>query len=493
MTRRDDLLRGAMTADDRLDDLTRARMWSSIEGRVAAPRPVAQRRWGIALALAAGVIAVGVTLIVVRPGGSAGRQLVAPEQTTLTAELGPHTHAALVGSAGGPATLDVVGAAGEATTVKLETGTLLAEFTGGSGRSLRVEAPGLTVDIVGTLFAVEVKDGGAVTCVSVAHGKVRATRGDGSVREVGGGERLCTGDDAGEAVKAIEPAVQKALVQHESSLVATEEPATSDQRPATSAQRPTPSISVTPLPEPASPVAVPASPVAVAASPVAAHVSAPPIAESHRNPSTLPPDYSAPTVSTREPSTLPHEAPPPPSQAPPVQQQPQSPPPQQQHEPNDSDRYHEAEQALARHDSDAADRALARLISDFPSSELVDQAIYDRARLAYQRHAWSEARRLLDQLTARPTSPLTEPARYLTCRIAVEVKDGDASRCVADYRTAYPQSPHDLELLGVLAQLQHAAGGCSAATATVGELATRYPNSKLAAAWRTRCPAEAAR
>ncbi len=172
MTRVPDVLRAAMTTDDRLDDLTRARMWSRLDKRLheteSAPR-TSMRRWIPALLLAAGVLCVAIVAIGIQRGHGASQAFVAPEHTTLSAALGPYTHAALVG----PAELEVVGEPAEATTVRLDRGTLLAEFTGGGHRSLHILAPGMTVEIVGTLFAVEVREHGS--CVSVSHGRVRVT------------------------------------------------------------------------------------------------------------------------------------------------------------------------------------------------------------------------------------------------------------------------------------------------------------------------------
>jgi outer membrane protein assembly factor BamD (BamD/ComL family) len=149
--------------------------------------------------------------------------------------------------------------------------------------------------------------------------------------------------------------------------------------------------------------------------------------------------------------------------------------------------YRSAEAALARQDVDAADRALATLIANEPSSPLVAQALYDRARIAYNRRAWAAARQHLDALATIKDSPLAESGRYLTCRIAVEAHD-DAVRCLRDFRAAYPRSPHDRDVLGTLAQLAHASGGCAAAREYTAELARRYPHSTLAAAWRDKCP-----
>src|SRR5262249_52502578 len=118
------------------------------------------------------VAAAAIAVVVVRRSPD-DRSLLAPDDTTLTTHLGPHTRAALVG----PAQLRVVGTPGNVTTVRLDRGTLLAEFTGGPGRALHVEAPGMVVEVVGTLFSVEIQ--AAKTCVAVAHGRVEVVSASG--------------------------------------------------------------------------------------------------------------------------------------------------------------------------------------------------------------------------------------------------------------------------------------------------------------------------
>jgi outer membrane protein assembly factor BamD (BamD/ComL family) len=175
-----------------------------------------------------------------------------------------------------------------------------------------------------------------------------------------------------------------------------------------------------------------------------------------------------------------------------VRDEPPPPPPSpRQAQPTAEDRYRDAEAALAAGKVTDAERLLGSLVADFPTSPLVDQALYERARLAYTRHAWDQARRALDALAAHAGSPLAEPGRYLACRVAVEAHDGDAARCIVDYRATYPQSPHDLDLLATLVQLQYAAGGCTAASAAIAELVAHAPSSKLVDAWVARCPASA--
>ena len=150
--------------------------------------------------------------------------------------------------------------------------------------------------------------------------------------------------------------------------------------------------------------------------------------------------------------------------------------------------YRGAEAALAARDFAAADRALARLIAEQPGSSLVDQALYERARIAYQQRAWSAARSHLAQLAAVAGTPLAEPGHYLRCRIAIETREDRAAACLVDYRAAFPRSPHDLDALALLVQLAHARDGCRGAAVLLEELAQSHPRTTLAAAWRARCP-----
>jgi hypothetical protein len=156
--------------------------------------------------------------------------------------------------------------------------------------------------------------------------------------------------------------------------------------------------------------------------------------------------------------------------------------------PGPEELYRTAEAALAARDPSAADRALAELVAAHPGSLLVDQALYERARIAYQQRAWAAARNHLARLAAISRTLLAEPGHYLRCRIAVETAEPSAAGCLADYRAAFPRSPHDLDALALLVQLAHATGGCSGAEPLVDELAQSYPRTTLAAAWRTRCP-----
>jgi outer membrane protein assembly factor BamD (BamD/ComL family) len=143
---------------------------------------------------------------------------------------------------------------------------------------------------------------------------------------------------------------------------------------------------------------------------------------------------------------------------------------------------------LGRGDSIGADRQLAAILAAYPTSSVIDQVLYDRARLAVDRGAWRDARADLDQLLAIADSPLAEPAHYLACRVARASHDASAARCFTDYRATYPHSPHDLDVLALLIQLGYADGGCAAVRASLATLVASYPNAAPTRAWQARCP-----
>ena len=142
---------------------------------------------------------------------------------------------------------------------------------------------------------------------------------------------------------------------------------------------------------------------------------------------------------------------------------------------------------MARGDGSAADRDLAKLVTDTPTSQLLDEALYDRARLAFDRHDWPTARAALDELAIRPTSPLREPGMYLRCRIDLAADPTNAARCFAAYRDAFPRGPHDLDAGLQLVALTFKDGGCDAVRASIDELAAAYPGTHSVEAWQDRC------
>jgi hypothetical protein len=451
-------LRALMTADDRLGDIARARVWGQLEDRLGAPaRPRSRALVFAAFAAGAAAAAVVAVVLAVRGGGVPAERLVVPAASTLTTTIG-HARVALVG----PARMDV----GE--TLRLDRGTLVVDFAGGEGRRMRVTAPGMTVEVVGTLFAVEVS---ATTCVSVAHGRVKAILPEETIL-VDGGQRACSDGSA----PPIAPSTRELLDRH---AVATGT-GTGTAPAAAAAAVPAAATAAAAVPAAAATAAAAAAAAAAAVAVTEAEAEAEAEAETETVTVT---EAETETVTVTEAETE-SEAVPATVAVPDAA--PATPP---ESTPSDVALYEAAEAALARGDTKTADAALATLLIDHPGSALVDQALYERARLAYARRAWTAARGYLDRLAGYPSSALAEPGRYLGCRIAVEAGDADAARCLADYRSTYPRSPHDLEVLGLLAKLAHADGGCAAALTYVDELATIYGRTDLARAWRDRCPA----
>ena len=507
MARRHDTVRAAMTVDDRLDDIKRVRIWSRLAQQLDAPAR-RRARWP-AIAFAVAAAAAAATVVIVVRTRETPHTLTVAADATLTSRLGPYTRAALVGSA----ELEIVGTPGASTSVRLRTGTLLAAFDGGPGRSLRIDAPGASIDVIGTVFAVDVRDAG--TCVSVTRGKVRVTTPS-DVIAVAGGERFCT--DEGRT-QPIAPAVKEALERHEPVITARVEGAPTPPkagadvrsvdavRPsdpaadrAVSADRTTPDLPVSPDRTTTGPVSATGavSPDRTTTGPVSGSSAVSPdwtttgpvsgLGTTRTTPAgrtTTPSDPdsrkgSDPRVSADRTATRSTPTPVPE----PRTTLPTSPPAVA----SADDLYRAAEAALATRDHVAADRALGRLVTEYPSSALVDQAHYERARIAYHHRAWATARRHLDRLAAMPSTPLAEPGHYLACRIAVEARDGEAESCLVDYRKAHPRSPHDLDVLGLLVRLSHASGGCGRAATVIDELVRMHPRSDLAGAWRARCP-----
>lgn len=476
--RRDELVRVALTTDDELDDIRRSKIWTRIEDRLD-DRAHAPWRW--VLAGGAGALAIAAVVVLLVSGHAPRDGFVAPADATLSLRLG-HAKAALVG----PARLDVLEATEQTTMVALKSGRLLGEFEGGQGRALVIDAPGARIEIVGTLFAVDVS--GATTCVSVAHGRVKMTTFT-RVLFVDGGTRACS-DSA--STQAIATDVERALAHHAAALALAESAPERDPAPSS---LPAPERKPMRVPVPASvaaPVPVPVPASTPASVPSASHPPSPTHpAPAHRAPASPPPATPSISEAPLPPvaETAPSPAPSPLAPSPPAAPVPVPPPVVAKPRPPSADElYRSAEAALAKHDLATADRALAQIVDTLPSSSLVDQALYERARIAYDRHAYADAQRHLARLATLPTSPLLEPGAYLGCRVAIAANASTADACLTSYRAAYPHSPHDLDVLGLLVDRAFRAGGCARAAPLVDELTRLYQATTLARGWRERCP-----
>ncbi|HEY3806974.1 MAG TPA: outer membrane protein assembly factor BamD [Kofleriaceae bacterium] len=452
----EDLLRTALTIDDELDDIRRAHVWARLEPRLAIAAPRTRARWPVAVGI--GLVAAAAAIaVVVRTSPPAS--FVAPADTTLSLHVDDATRAVLVG----PAELEPVSHAPQLTVVRLRRGTLLAEFEGGHGRALRILAPGAVVEIVGTLFSVEARDD--ASCVSVAHGTVKMTTAA-RVQFVTTGQRACSDEPA---PRPIAPAMRDALAHHEASAIA-------------AAPRPIVTPIVTPIETPEPPVVEHApAPMPRASEHVVVEAPIRAVAASELAPvaPVMPPPPPPPPPPSPLPSTTPTPTKPTPTLTPTLT--PTKP------TLNADELYAAAERALAARDPAAADRDLGKLVAEFPSSSLVDQAYYERARIAFDRGDWPAALQAIDLLARIPASPLAEPGAYLRCRVAVASHDSAAADCLTDYRARYPRSPHDGEALGAIIELAFRAGGCARAKPHVDELVARYPTSQAAASWSARC------
>lgn len=383
MTRVEEELKQAAQLDDRLDEIRRARMWGELERKLDADvdgtgtgtgtgtvtasgwrRTVSGRRRTVILvaasgaAVAAAVIGAVVAANAWWPAGDGGMRVAAAKQVfevpvaaTARAQLG----AAAV-TLHGPARMQVE-RADQVVDVVLERGSMSGEYDGTRGGRMRVRTPHAVVEVVGTLFDVEVET--TATCVAVAHGAVRV-RADRADRMVSGGESWCT--DAKEA-RAVAPVVEERMVK-----------ALLDPQPQ---PQPRPQLKTRAQTQTQAPTNVPTE-----------------------SPTEAPAMKDEPVVEDGATAV-----------------------------PADVAIYRDAERSLQLGDTALADELLARLVVNHAGSELVDDALFERARLAYARGAWGAARASLEQLLEMKSTPLREPARAMLCRIAERTGDRDARRC----------------------------------------------------------------
>ena len=395
-------LREATTLDDRLDEVRRARIWDESDGSDPDARAVrARRRTVIAAALVGGALAAAVLAALgaralwgepERGGRHQATQIVeVPASATARAQLGA---AAVV--LHGPARMQVE-RADEIVELVLERGVVSGEYDGARGGRMRVRTPHAVVEVVGTLFDVEVER--HATCVAVAHGEV-AVRASAGVRAVKDGQSWCT--DAVD-VRAVEPAVEARM--NDATVTSTLAP----EALAAAGASPTSPSSAQPRLPPSTPTPTPLPP----------GPPSPRAARGVRDDAPAPTPSSAGSRSAPEPDVH--------GDARPIAVSPEA--PAVPALPADVALYQQAERALRVGDTSLADALLARLVVHHPRSELVDDALFERARLAYAAGAWGAARASLDQLLDRGATPLRDAARTMLCRIAERTGDRDARRC----------------------------------------------------------------
>lgn len=235
-------VKGALFADDQLDELSRARIQSKLAlafdelAATPARRPSAWRRLAIAgLGLAAAILL----------GLWAGRS---PGQQTIDVPSGGRAHLRV-----GPAFLSLAGPSNlrwsktelEPERLYLDRGRALIEVEHRPDRGFVVVTPRVEVAVLGTLYAVEVGAGGD-TAVDVRRGLVEVSSRAGRV-QIGAGQ----GWDEGAGLRPIRPELDQALARHGRPEVVVEGPPSAPASPPATIDEP--EATSTPPPPPPSP------------------------------------------------------------------------------------------------------------------------------------------------------------------------------------------------------------------------------------------------
>ncbi|HET6281814.1 MAG TPA: FecR domain-containing protein [Polyangia bacterium] len=389
--------------------------------------------------------------IVGASGGPPPRQLLAHRfarlqtaaGTIVRARVGERTRMTLRGGAD----VAVVSAAQDVLDVRLDAGTLVADFDHQRTGRLRIHSPGAVTEVVGTLFAVEVQ--GQQSRVSVAHGRVVVQPNEGPPRILSSGQAWSSGTPA---IARVSSQTAAFLTDHDVAI-----------RPAPARPTPLAAAPSAPAPEDTRRVAR----LADLANEVA-DVAPPP----------------------EPPLPIPHAMPAPPAAPPvpvrPVLAAPAVAAPASPAVAGAERIYREAEAAMRRRDWSDAQRALEQVITAGAAGPLQDVARYELAQLALRAGDHNRAARWLDELLASDREPaLREPARFLRCEVQARAGDATAARrCLDDFRDRYPGSSRDALALGWLIRL--APPDCAAVRRLADEYQRRYPDGTDATEARRR-------
>jgi TolA-binding protein len=513
-----------LALDDVLDDLTRARVLARVlerQRRYAGGAPssateaTTKIRVGWTLAISAMMVLAAVAALrtrgagVARPVGSFALEPYAvhgtgaagpsrldrggldrvelPAHASMRARLGPHADFVLVG----PLELAIPGGASDRrATVELRRGTLIGDFDGSSGGSLRIVTADATVDIVGTRFLVETSS--ERTRVAVEHGRVRVESG-GRVRLVGAlQEWLTDGPGVGPldatAAALFERARRGELEELGASVdpaapIAPAEPRASVAAARTEAQagpgRHVLKRARTIAPAPARNVAfrVEAAPADAGALPASSASLSSPRRElsgagtGDQAPAVTPASPVAATAVDPPPAVAP--AAPVPSRAPASEEQPRE---------TASSLYRRAEEALRRRDDDEGKKLLDQLVRSFPSGPTTDSARYELALMAERAGQRAEAlAQTREILRTGGHGPFVEPAQFLRCRIYLVEDRGAAAACLTRFVGAFPRSPHDEAALRSLIELARQSGHCDDVGRFAQAYLQRHPTAPFAA------------
>jgi ferric-dicitrate binding protein FerR (iron transport regulator) len=479
----DEVRRAVRSVDDRLDDMTRARLTAALaarldglpatspaRSRLAAWRLAVRRRpftaaaLPCALALAALVVlarlphgevpmraaipsiptspspriaaAVGSPVPSERTLSESFDRLEVPAGTSVRARLRDTVKLTLVG----PATLEVMASRPAFIEVSLRQGTLLATYDGAKGGTLRIHAPDQTVEIVGTLFMIDVKKSG--TSVSVAHGRVvvRRTNEAGPVF-VGGNQTLVSG------MRHVGPLDARTRDRLDSFESTTERDDPAQPEPGSAA------------------AAAGTAPARDAAGNPGPHHRPVARADVHHAPG-VPRSLSAGSATSDDGSDA-HQV------------------------------YLRAEAAMRRHDGVTARRTLEELVGRYPDDPLVEVARYELAQLAFSRHEWRSAAADFQMVASRGRDPaLREAAAFSRCDVdraqeQAENRQLDSAGCWIEFRRSHPGSPRDADALAILIARASRNGDCRSVSALADEYARLHPDGPFAAEAASRrrtCP-----
>ena len=487
----EEVVRGVRAADDRLDEVARARMAAHLaehvgrrldthavdrahwEGRRAR---IATNAFGWLLTAAAAALAawLAVSHDLGRPPDRSASPTTAGNLDRVEVPAGAQVRARL-GRADltviGPAEMEVTRVAESDLTLRLSSGILVGDYDGRTGGHLRIETPRLVATIVGTRFAIEATAEHAR--ISVAHGRVAArdaARPDwepetfvnaGETWEAGRSATISTPIAVARLLAAADNSDMASLVGNARSEAtpAHDDPAITDA-PRSGARKATP----------------PAKDLGQAA-------TVADTARTRASPALSVAD-SGGTLAVRA-ATKGAETPAPGVQPPPLAE----PSLRSAPEPSPSELYRRAEESMSRRDDPAARRWLEEIIARYPRESEAESARFELARDALDRDEPIRANRWIDELIAEGRDrSLVASARFLKCRLARQVGEAsEAQSCLERFRSEQPGSARDEEALALLIRLGEEHGACGDLRLLMAEHRRLYPGIVLPAGDRARC------
>jgi hypothetical protein len=416
-------------------------------------------------------------------------RLAVPIGNTVRARLGGEATISVVG----PARMTVVAGGPGLTEVKLDEGTLVADYDHRAGGQLRIVSPDGVTNVVGTLFSVAVKNGRSR--VAVARGRVVVAATD--TNSAGAAQVLTSGQSweiGARTAGHVNNETRHLLEDHE--RVGRPDDNTTPQQADETERDDLPVVS---------PPAVVVPPVVMSPAPTRSHTPVRDGRPNHRSamapqPAPPAPVGAAPLASPPPLEPQPPLAPPPqpalpvtgspPPAAPPPATLPAASPPMAT---NSEVQYRAAEADMRRRDWASAEARLLQILATAAHDPIEDVARYELAQLALRRGDRATAGRLLEDLLTSAREPaLREPAGFLRCEVQAEAGHSVAARtCFEAFRRRHSSTTYDRAALGWLIRLLPADAPCAEVRSTIDEYRGRYPHGPEAASATEldrRCP-----